>query len=78
MSQAEAVMAALQGLARGTETLDAFARSGCPTLIVVGSEDAATTPEHSANLQRDPGSALVVLRRGPYVVLGGRKAFNAR
>lgn len=57
-----AVIAALQGLASRPEMLDALSRIRLPTLVLVGSEDAATTPDDSRELAAViQGSELVVL-----------------
>ena len=58
----EAVVAALQGIATRPEMLDALASVDCPTLVLVGSKDAATPPDASRELAAAiQGSALVVL-----------------
>jgi pimeloyl-ACP methyl ester carboxylesterase len=57
-----AVVAALHGLASRPNMLDALADVRCPTLILVGSEDSATTPDDSRELAAViQGSELVVL-----------------
>jgi 3-oxoadipate enol-lactonase len=57
-----AVIAALQGLASRPEMLDALSQVRLPALILVGSEDAATTPDNSRDLAAViQGSELVVL-----------------
>jgi 3-oxoadipate enol-lactonase len=58
-----AVIAALQGLASRPEMLDALADVVLPTLVVVGSEDAATTPDDARELASViRGAELVVLQ----------------
>lgn len=58
----EAVIAALQGLAARPDMLDALRAVRCPTLIVVGAEDAATTPEDGRRLaEAIPGARLVLI-----------------
>jgi 3-oxoadipate enol-lactonase len=59
-----AVIAALQGLASRPEMLDALSHVRLPTLILVGSEDAATTPDDSREL-------AAVIQRSELVVLPG-------
>jgi 3-oxoadipate enol-lactonase len=57
-----AVIAALRGLAARPDMREALAAVRCPTLVLVGSEDASTTPDDSrelAGLIR--GASLVVL-----------------
>ena len=46
----DAVIAALQGLASRPEMLDALSQVRLPALILVGSEDAVTTPDDSREL----------------------------
>ena len=59
----EGVIAALQGLASRPEMLDALANVDLPTLVLVGSEDAATTPDDSRELAAViRGAELVVLQ----------------
>jgi pimeloyl-ACP methyl ester carboxylesterase len=56
------VIAALHGLASRPDMLDSLCAVRCPTLIVVGSEDAATTPDDARDLHAViQGSSLVVL-----------------
>ena len=56
------MIAALQGLASRPDMLEALRAVRCPTLIVVGSEDAATTPDDARDLHAViPDSALVIL-----------------
>jgi len=58
-----AVVAALQGLAARPDMLDALAKVDLPTLVLVGAEDAATTPDDSRELASViRGSELVVLQ----------------
>jgi 3-oxoadipate enol-lactonase len=60
-----AVIAALQGLASRPEMLDvdALTNVDLPTLVLVGSEDAATTPDDSRELASAiRGSELVILQ----------------
>ena len=58
----EAVIAAAQGIAARGDMLDALRQVACPTLILVGSEDVATTPADADQLASAiPGSSLVVL-----------------
>ena len=57
-----AVIAALQGLASRPDMLGALARVDVPALVLVGSEDAATTPDDSRELASViRGAELVVL-----------------
>lgn len=58
----EAVIAALQGLASRPDMLGPLAAVRLPTLVLVGGEDAATTPDDSRELaQVIRGAELVVL-----------------
>jgi 3-oxoadipate enol-lactonase len=58
----EAVIAALQGLAMRPDMLADLAEVRLPTLVLVGGEDAATTPDDSRELARViRGAELVVL-----------------
>ena len=58
----EAVVAALQGLAARPDMLDALRRVDLPALVLVGSEDALTTPADSQELASViQGAELVVL-----------------
>jgi 3-oxoadipate enol-lactonase len=58
-----AVIAALQGLAARPDMLDVLASISLPTLVLVGSEDAATTPDDARELASViQGSELVVLQ----------------
>ena len=58
----EAVLAAAEGIAARESILDAMRAVRCPTLILVGSEDVATTPGDAAQLASTiPNSTLVVL-----------------
>jgi 3-oxoadipate enol-lactonase len=58
----EAVIAALQGLASRPDMLGALAEVRLPTLVLVGGEDAATTPDDSRELAGViQSSELVVL-----------------
>jgi len=58
-----AVIAALQGLASRPEMLDALAQVDLPTLVLVGSEDAVTTPDDARDLAAViQGATLVVLQ----------------
>ena len=58
-----AVIAALQGLATRPDMLDALAKVDLPTLVLVGSEDAVTTPDDSRELAAViRGAELVVLQ----------------
>lgn len=57
-----AVIAALQGLASRPEMLGPLAAVTCPTLVMVGEHDSATTPEQARELTTViRGSGLVVL-----------------
>lgn len=59
----EAVIAAAQGIAARANMLDALRGVTCPTLILVGSEDVATTPADAEQLaEAIPDSSLVVLQ----------------
>jgi 3-oxoadipate enol-lactonase len=58
----EAVIDAARGIAARDSMLDAMRKVTCPTLILVGSEDAATTPADAEALASViPGSSMVVL-----------------
>lgn len=60
--QPEAVVAALQALASRPEMLERLKTVEVPTLVLVGSEDAATTPQESHDLAAAiPDATLVVL-----------------
>ncbi|MCC7369625.1 MAG: alpha/beta fold hydrolase [Chloroflexi bacterium] len=60
--QPEAVVAALQGLAARPDMMAALPGVKLPTLVVVGSDDMATTSGHAHNLAAAiPGATLVVL-----------------
>lgn len=58
----EAVVAALQALGSRPEMLEQLQAVNVPTLVLVGSEDAATTPRDSRELAAAiPGATLVIL-----------------
>jgi pimeloyl-ACP methyl ester carboxylesterase len=58
-----AVMSALQGLASRPDMLGPLTQVRLPTLVLVGSEDAATTPDDSRELASViQGAELVVLQ----------------
>jgi pimeloyl-ACP methyl ester carboxylesterase len=58
-----AVIAAAQGIAARQNMLDTLRQVTCPTLVLVGSEDAATTPADAQQLVATiPGSTLVVFK----------------
>ena len=58
-----AVVAALEGLASRPDMLASLAEVRLPTLVLVGSEDAATTPDDSRELASViQGSELIVLQ----------------
>jgi len=58
----EAVVSALLGIAARPDMLSALQTFQVPALVLVGSEDAATTPEHARELAGTiPGATLVSL-----------------
>lgn len=58
----EAVVSALLGIAARPDMLEPLSTVHVPTLVLVGAEDQATTPEHSEELAKViPGATLVVL-----------------
>lgn len=58
----QAVIAALQGLADRPDMIDALKSVQLPTLVLVGAEDQATTPDHARELASTiPNAALIVL-----------------
>jgi 3-oxoadipate enol-lactonase len=60
--QPESVIAAAQGIAARESMLDTMRSVSCPTLILVGSEDAATTPADAQQLASAiPSTSLVIL-----------------
>lgn len=58
----EAVIQTLMAMAARPDMLEPLSSVHVPTLVVVGSEDAATTPEHAQELASTiPGATLVIL-----------------
>jgi 3-oxoadipate enol-lactonase len=75
----EAVIAALEGIAMRPDMLQSLATSKLQTLVLVGSEDAATTPDDSRELASViQGSQFVVLEgAGHMSCWEDPEAFNA-
>jgi 3-oxoadipate enol-lactonase len=58
----EAVISALMGIAGRPDMLEPLKSVHVPTLVIVGAEDAATTPEHAQELASTiPDATLVIL-----------------
>jgi pimeloyl-ACP methyl ester carboxylesterase len=77
-SSPEAIAGAIVAMRDRADSTPALETIRCPTLIVVGAEDAITPPELSEGMQRAiPGSELVVIPRSGHLAnLETPEAFN--
>ena len=64
----QVITRAVRGVINRKNIEDRLSEIGCPTLIIVGEEDAATPPDHSGRLYRGiRGSKLVTIPRAGHI-----------
>ena len=64
----EAIAAAQRGMAERQDSTDLLSKISCPTLIIVGSDDALTPPSEAEKMHNQiPGSTFVIINQAGHL-----------